>query len=184
LNSQSGLFTSYNSLQELSKILEFFQSAVQVENVFISGKSIQSMLKDFCTIFRVIKASGGLVQNGKGEYLFIFRYGKWDLPKGKLEPDEKIEDAAIREVSEETGISNLFLGEHISNTYHTYKQGGAIILKETHWFNMLYNGNEPLVPQQSEDISVAKWFAANHLDEILNNTYDTIREVLTAKGIV
>lgn len=184
MNNQSGLFTSYNSLQELSKILEFFQSAVQVENVFISGKSIQSMLKDFCTMFQVIKASGGLVQNGKGEYLFIFRYGKWDLPKGKLELDEKIEDAAIREVSEETGISNLFLGEHISNTYHIYKQGGAIILKETNWFNMLYNGNEPLVPQKSEDISVAKWFAANHLDEILNNTYDTIREVLVAKGIV
>ncbi|NOU19465.1 MAG: NUDIX domain-containing protein [Bacteroidales bacterium] len=183
-NSQNGLFTSYNSLQELSKILEFFQSAVQVENVFISGKNVQSMLKDFCKMFRIIKASGGLVQNSKGEYLFIFRYGKWDLPKGKLEPDEKIEDAAVREVSEETGISNLILGEHIKNTYHTYKQGGSIILKETHWFNMLYSGNEPLVPQQAEDISVAKWFPANRLDEILNNTYDTIREVLIAKGIV
>ncbi len=183
-NNQSGLFTYYNSLQELSKILEFFQSVVQVENVFIYGKSVQSMLNDFRTMFRIIKASGGLVQNSNGEYLFIFRYGKWDLPKGKLEFDEKIEDAAIREVSEETGISNLLLGEHISNTYHTYKQGGSIILKETHWFNMLYNGNEPLIPQQAEDISVAKWFAANHLDEILNNTYDTIREVLIAKGIV
>jgi 8-oxo-dGTP pyrophosphatase MutT (NUDIX family) len=184
LNNQSGLFTSYNSLQELSKILEFFQSVVQVENVFISGKSIHSMLKDFRTMFRVIKASGGLVQNSKGEYLFIFRYGKWDLPKGKLEPDEKIEDAAIREVSEETGISNLILGEHISNTYHTYKQGASIILKETHWFNMFYNGNELLVPQQAEDISIAKWFPRNHLDEILNNTYDTIREVLNTEGIV
>lgn len=183
-NNQSGLFTYYNSLQELSKILEFFQSAVQVENVFISGKSIQSMLKDFRTMFRVIKASGGLVQNSKGEYLFIFRYGKWDLPKGKLESGEKIEDAAIREVSEETGISNLILGEHISNTYHTYKQGGSIILKETHWFNMRYNGNELLVPQQAEDISIAKWIPANHLDEILNNTYDTICEVLNTEGIV
>lgn len=142
------------------------------------------MLRDLGTMFKVVKASGGLVQNSNGEYLFIFRYGKWDLPKGKLELDEKIEDAAVREVSEETGISNLILKEHITNTYHTYKQGGSIILKETHWFNMFYNDNEPLVPQQTEDISIAKWFSVNHLDGILNNTYDTIREVLGVEGIV
>jgi 8-oxo-dGTP pyrophosphatase MutT (NUDIX family) len=177
-NNQHGLFIKYNSSQELSKILDFFQSSTEVENVFISGDSVQSMLDDILSIYKVIRASGGLVQNSNGEYLFIFRYGKWDLPKGKREPNEKIEDTAIREVSEETGISNLKLGAHIANTYHTYKLGKSIILKETSWFQMKFEGDEPLIPQVSEDISIAKWLPKDQINEILQNTYDTIREVL------
>jgi len=183
-NNQLGLFTRYDTLQELSKILEFFQTNTQVQNVFISGRDLQTTLNDFLGLFRVIKASGGLVQNGKGEYLFIFRYGKWDLPKGKLEPDEKIEDAALREVSEETGISNLKLDNHLTNTYHTYRLGNSIVLKETHWFHMLYDGHEPLIPQKAEDISIAKWVSPSQMNEILRNTYDTIREVLSTAGVV
>jgi 8-oxo-dGTP pyrophosphatase MutT (NUDIX family) len=183
-NNQFGLFTRYNTPQELSKILEIFHSTAQVENVFISGKNVQSMLNDFLTMYRLITASGGLVQNSKGEYLFIFRYGKWDLPKGKLESGEKVEEAALREVSEETGISNLKLKGHIVNTYHIYKLGNSNVLKEAHWYNMLYDGHEPLIPQQAEDISIAKWVPKSQLNEILCNTYDTIRQVLTEAGVI
>jgi len=182
--NQRGLFLRFSTSKELSKILEFFQTVTQVENVFISGKNTQSMLEDFFELFRLIKASGGLVQNSKGEYLFIFRYGKWDLPKGKLEFGEKIKEGAIREVTEETGITNLKLNGHITNTYHTYKLGNSIILKETHWFHMIYDGHEPLIPQQGEDISIAKWVPQNQLNEILSNTYDTIRDVLNVAGLV
>ena len=104
-NKQFGLFIRYGSLQELSKILEFFQSTTQVQDVFISGRDIQTMIDEFSCMFRFIEAAGGLVQNSNGDYLIIFRYGKWDLPKGKLETNERIQDAALREVSEETGIT-------------------------------------------------------------------------------
>ncbi len=183
-NKQFGLFTRYNTLQELSKILDFFQTTTHVQDVFISGKDLQSMLDEFSCMFRVIEASGGLVQNSKGEYLFIYRYGKWDLPKGKLERNEKIENAAIREVSEETGISNIKLSDFISTTFHTYRIGNATILKKTHWFKMDYDGDETLIPQQSEDISIVKWVPRNQLSDILINTYDTIREVFDRAGII
>jgi ADP-ribose pyrophosphatase YjhB (NUDIX family) len=179
-NNQNGLFIRFDTFQELSKILDFFQSSTEVENVFISARSVQSLLDAILSKHKVIKAAGGLVQNSKGEYLFIFRYGKWDLPKGKLELGEKIEDAAIREVSEETGISGLNLNSHIANTYHTYRLGHSFVLKETHWFHMRYDGHEPLIPQLTEDISIAKWVPTNKFDEILSNTYDTIREVLNS----
>lgn len=135
-------------------------------------------------MFRFIEAAGGLVQNSKGEYLFIFRYNKWDLPKGKLEPNEDVSAAALREVSEETGISNIKLDKYITETFHTYKIGNATILKKTSWYSMKYSGNEPLIPQESEDISEAKWFAINQIDQIAANTYDTIREVLLKAKIL
>ena len=183
-NDKFGLFASYNTPQELSKILDFFQTTTQVENVFVSGSNLQSMLDEFSCMYRLIVASGGLVENSKGELLFIFRYGKWDLPKGKLEKNEKIKDAALREVSEETGITNIKLSNHIVDTYHTYKIGNELVLKKAHWFKMIYSGDQPLIPQQSEDITMAKWFPKNHLDEIMSNTYDTIREVLNSEGVL
>lgn len=183
-NKQLGLFTRYDTPQELSKILDFFQTTTHVQDVFISGKDLQTMLDEVSCMFRVVEAAGGLVQNSKSEFLFIFRYGKWDLPKGKLEQDEKIEDAAIREVSEETGITNIKLNDFISDAYHTYRIGNATILKKTHWFKMRYDGNEPLIPQQSEDILLAKWVPRDQLGEVLRNTYDTIREVLNRAGVI
>lgn len=183
-NNHFGLFTRYDTPQELSKILDFFQTTAEVQNVFVSGKDFESMLDEFSCMFRVIEASGGLVQNSKDELLFIFRYGKWDLPKGKLEKNEKIEVAAIREVSEETGINNIKLIEHITDTYHTYRLGNATILKKTNWFKMQYDGNEPLVPQQSEDISIAKWVSKENINEVLKNTYNTIHEVMDRAGVI
>ena len=46
--------------------------------------------------FKQIRAGGGIVINEKGDVLLIFRRGKWDLPKGKLDPEETIENCAYR----------------------------------------------------------------------------------------
>lgn len=182
--SSNGLFTRYGSIQELSKILDFFQSTTLVQNVFISGKDIATMIDEFSCMFRFIEAAGGLVQNADGDYLFIFRYNKWDLPKGKLEPNENLSAAALREVSEETGISKISMEGYITDTFHTYKIGNATVLKKTSWYRMKYNGNEPLIPQESEDIIEAKWFSINQIDKISINTYDTIREVLAKANVI
>lgn len=142
------------------------------------------MIDEFSCMFRFIEAAGGLVQNSKGEYLVIYRYNKWDLPKGKLEKNEEVRLAALREVSEETGISNIELLGHITDTFHTYKLGNAIVLKKTSWFSMKYVGNETLIPQESEDISIAKWLPKEQVDEITSNTYDTIRQVFSKVMVI
>ena len=70
--------------------------------------------------FNIIKAGGGLVLNEHNEALLIFRKGKWDLPKGKLDSGESIAECAVREVKEETGLKDITLKEALTTTYHTY----------------------------------------------------------------
>jgi len=182
--NEFGLFVSYSSPQELPKILEFFQSANDVENVFITGKKADVLIEDFSSVFHVIIAAGGLVKNSKGEYLLIYRRNKWDLPKGKRDKGEKIEESALREVSEETGITNISLKNHLIDTFHTYKMGDELILKKTYWYEMEYNGNEQLIPQENEDILDAKWVSRDQLELCLSNTYNTIREVFKKANVV
>ena len=84
----------------------------------------------------VNKAGGGLVYNKKGDVLFIFRNGKWDLPKGGIEKGEEIRETALREVEEETGVTNLIIQRKLQKTYHIFKRNGRYKLKVTHWFEM------------------------------------------------
>ena len=127
-----------------------------------------------------IIAGGGLVHNGKGELLMIYRRGKWDLPKGKLDPGETIEACAVREVMEETGLREIVLGKLIEVGYHeyfdTYLQ--AAVVKETHWFAMEAMGEQVLVPQTSEDITDIKWVAGEELEACLADSYPNVVEVV------
>jgi len=132
--------------------------------------------------FTLIKAAGGLVKNGAGEILLILRRGKWDLPKGKLDKGETLEACALREVSEETGLKNLELGQLIQITFHTYSLFGKHILKETHWYAMTAKGKESLVPQTEEDITEIRWVKKTELKKYLSNTFETIAEILSAEN--
>jgi 8-oxo-dGTP pyrophosphatase MutT (NUDIX family) len=131
-----------------------------------------------------IKAGGGLVKNESGEILFMFRRGKWDLPKGKLDPGESLEDCALREVREETGVGRLVIIKFLLVTEHEYQEGGIRILKESHWFLMRASGHEPLIPQTEEDISELRWIAPGKFDIILQNTYPSIIDVLRAGSLL
>ena len=102
--------------------------------------------------------------------LWIQRNGKWDLPKGKIETGEEIAAAAIREVEEECGISAPQIKRRLPNTYHTYRLKGQAILKRTYWFEMYYQGNESLIPQEEEDITTAKWCAALEVEQNLETS--------------
>src|SRR4051812_21020427 len=116
---------------------------------------------------RKIIAGGGIIKNEEGKILFIYRRGKWDLPKGKLDEGETIEECAVREVEEETGLRNIELGELIGVTNHHYTQDNENIDKETYWYAMKVNGDQKLVPQLTEDILELRWVAENELEEYL-----------------
>ena len=148
------------------------------ERGIIFHDNLQELKDHFFAQFEIIKAGGGVVKNEKGEVLLIFRRGKWDLPKGKLDSGETIEDCAIREVKEETGINAIELGRAITVTYHTYVEKGTRVLKESHWYAMKASSNEILIPQTEEDILEIKWVPDEDLEEYLKNTYSTIKEVL------
>jgi len=137
------------------------------------------MIKEKRTL---IKAGGGLVENENGEALFIYRRGKWDLPKGKLDPHETLSECALREVSEETGVSRLKLEKFLLVTEHEYEEMGKPLIKETHWYLMKATGNQALIPQTEEDITELKWIGAADLEIVLENTYPGIVEVLKAAG--
>lgn len=110
----------------------------------IYGENAQEIWKEFSSMMKMIEAAGGIVINKDDKILFIYRLGKWDLPKGKLEPNEKLDEAALREVEEETGLKELVLENFVNTTFHIYKEkkdGKEIrILKATHWFKMKYIG--------------------------------------------
>ena len=127
-----------------------------------------------------IIAAGGLVTNEKNELLMIFRRGKWDLPKGKLDEGETIEACAVREVQEETGIRNLELENLVGTTYHEYfeKDLNEKVIKETHWFAMHVNSETTLIPQTNEDIENIIWADEKELKECLKNTYKNISEII------
>lgn len=129
---------------------------------------------------KLIKAAGGLVLNEKQEILMIFRRGKWDLPKGKLDDGETIEACAVREVMEETGLTKLDLGPLITITHHTYFDTWLKeeVMKETYWFQMYADTNQSLIPQTEEDIETIEWVSPANLVDKLSNSYDTIVEVV------
>ena len=128
--------------------------------------------------FEFIIAAGGIVENNSKEWLFIFRNGVWDLPKGKVEKNERLEVAAEREVSEECGLSEMRLNSFISTTHHMYHENGVIKLKETHWFLFYSNQLKNLKPQLEEGITNLKWVSSNDLEAILANSFFSIKELV------
>lgn len=137
--------------------------------------------KAFRKKFTLVQAAGGLVLNDKQEILMIFRRGKWDLPKGKLDPGESLETCAVREVREETGLQKLILEKPLVVTYHTYDESGKHILKESHWYLIKAPGKQALAPQLEEQITELVWVPASKVKEYINNTFPSIIDVL-AKG--
>lgn len=123
-----------------------------------------------------INAAGGVLYRFKdslAEILLIKRNGFWDLPKGKVEIGESIEDAAIREVEEETGVKKISIRSYLCETYHEYVQKGVSYGKTTYWYLMDSNGfDEDTKPQIEEGITDTEWthlkkaFTIAHFDNL------------------
>lgn len=134
--------------------------------------------------YRVWEAAGGLITDPEKKVLLLFRRGKWDLPKGKLDEGETLEDCALREVREETGLYTLGIKNLIGETYHAYtlSESRDRILKHTHWYRMEFSGRELTIPQIEEDIRDIQWIAPSNLDKYLRHSYANIRHLFTLAG--
>jgi len=161
-----------------------FQTILQVlketkaRKIYLMGDDPATLLKIFKSKLPVVQAGGGLVRNQSGKMLFIFRKGKWDLPKGKIDKDETLEKGAKREVKEETGVKKLELNGLAGVTYHIFKRNDKYQLKETHWFHMTTTYNGKLKPEFQEDITEAKWKGPKKTVKALENSYGNIKYLL------
>lgn len=154
----------------------------QKYKVYINNeaKFVTENWEEFCSEYTLIEAAGGLVFNPENKVLMIFRNGKWDLPKGKLESGELIEECAIREVEEECGVLELEIESVLSETYHTYNLNGEDILKKTIWFRMNTVFCGDLIPQIEEGITEVKWCSEKEVTENLENSYPNIIDIFNS----
>lgn len=184
----SALYPDYIVLEGAHK--QNFLSALSLmdqadtKGVILTDKSKESLEKELIWSFYPIHSGGGIVRNESGDILMIYRRGKWDLPKGKQDEGESIEECAIREVKEETGISTLTLNEKIGNTLHIYPMGQQMILKFTTWFLMSASSEDRLQAQQEENIEQVCWVKPAEIPKLLQNSFENIRDVLKEIKIV
>ncbi|MFO7844721.1 MAG: NUDIX domain-containing protein [Bacteroidales bacterium] len=173
----------FENKSRLKEVLDRFSNNENIQTLYIIHPDIDFVFSQFMSLFTIVEAAGGLVKTPDEKFLAIFRRGKWDLPKGKLEKNESPEKGALREVEEECGISNLLLKNQLVITWHTYILANQPILKKTYWYDMSYSGNGKLIPQIEEEITDVMWFTKSDLPKIISNTFPSIVEVLKSGGI-
>jgi ADP-ribose pyrophosphatase YjhB (NUDIX family) len=177
-NQEAVIFVDEKEAFDIAAILIALRTNDKTAAIIIR-KDLVALKKSFFAAFDLIEAGGGIVQNDDKAILFIFRRGKWDLPKGKLEEGETIEVCAEREITEETGLKQLTLHKKIGETYHIYTENGKDILKTSHWFYFTSAGSKKTVPQLEEDIQEVKWVSTRNIKEPMSNTYRNIKDILT-----
>lgn len=159
---------------DIQKLIAQYFSG-QVNNAYLYHPDEDLLIKNFKEKITINKAGGGLVENEKGQILFIFRNGKWDLPKGGIEKNETIEETSIREVEEETGCFNLKIEKKLEKTYHVFKRNGEYKLKITYWYAMTTDYQGELKGQIEEGIEKVVWVNKSEIPELLKNSYQNIR---------
>lgn len=168
----------FNKSTDLMAEYEEFIKDKKIMNLTILFHDLDFLWNAYTSLFTKIAAAGGVVKNKEDKTLLIYRHNRWDLPKGKMEEDETPEDAAIREVSEECGITKLEIIKSLTPTYHTYLMRDTYVIKKTYWYEMTYNGKQKLNPQLEESITEAKWMSDDEVTEAMKNTYPLIKTVL------
>lgn len=163
--------------EQIKEALKVSKKATKPLVILLLGKP-DKILKKVILEFKYQIAAGGIVENDKGQILLMKRLGKWDLPKGKLEKNENIEQCALREIEEETGAKDLSVVSSFQETYHTYFRNDKWIIKHTHWYIVKCKNGKKLAPQFEEDIEEVSWVKPKNIQTKDINTYPAIRRLL------
>lgn len=176
-NNLSEISNSKYFLLNGESILEAIDllSKKKLSEAYIYHPNHEEILKKFSKKIAIEVAAGGVVTNKKGKVLFIYRNDKWDLPKGKLDKGETIEECALREVEEETGVKKLKIENFLKTTYHIFKRNGKYKLKEVHWYAMKTSYEGELIGEIEEGIEKVKWKGPKKIKKALENSYVNIR---------
>ena len=173
-------FGSKINLFDLKKIslIDIISNVKKHKKIFLFHKNSEKLILNFKKKIKVIFAGGGIVKNNLEETLFIYRRNKWDLPKGKIDKGETIDQTALREVKEETGIVDLKIVDFRTKTYHIFKKNNEYCLKETTWYNMVSNFDGEFIPELKEDITKVVWKNDKKIKKI-KNTFPNIKLLLS-----
>lgn len=162
----------------LSDIIQIIKEPAASSYFFIPEGLTENHLKKIIHPLYILNAAGGLILNEKEEILMIFRRGHWDLPKGKKEQNESLENSALRECSEETGLKSLNLKKFLTVTHHLYPYIDGYALKTTHWYEFYAPSCQTLVPQTFEDITEVRWMNFMEIKNILHQSYRMIEYLI------
>jgi 8-oxo-dGTP pyrophosphatase MutT (NUDIX family) len=166
------------SPKTLLHYIDMLEKGTGFELVNLYHPDIERLFREFSQLFRIVEAAGGIVYNTRNEVLLIHRLGFWDLPKGKIDAGESPEQAALREVREETGLQEVVSEGFSTTTYHCYRERDKRrVFKPSHWFWMRTT-EENLHPQTEENIELAVWMSLNAFFEQGLEAYESIRDIL------
>jgi ADP-ribose pyrophosphatase YjhB (NUDIX family) len=163
--------------EQIKEALKVSKKATKPLKILLLGNP-DKILKKVVSEFKYQIAGGGIVENKDGKILLMKRLGKWDLPKGKLDKGETIEECSLREIEEETGATDLSVESSFAETYHTYYRNEKWIIKHTHWYIVKCKDGSKLSPQLDEDIEQVAWVDFDTIDVLKIDTYPAIRRLL------
>lgn len=181
LTTEVGLETNFKNYLldtvHIGKLIKELNNT-SLQGARLVGNKEHKLLKKFLKKLPNVIAGGGKVLNDKGETLFIYRNDKWDLPKGKAEGKESIEETSLREVEEETNVTGLKIVKPLDTTYHIFKRNGRHKIKVTYWFEMTTTFDGTLEPQEDEGITKVEWLNSQQIVEAMENSYANIRSLV------
>ena len=167
------MFIKFSSPENIVKALK----SKKTECLYLYHQKEDKLWMHFLRHFPIVEAAGGLVRHQDGRFLFIYRNEKWDLPKGRIEKNEPIRIAAVREVEEETGVDGLEIVKPLIETFHVFNRNGKYKLKKTFWFEMKTASTSTLTPQLDEGIEQAVWVFEKEIPHKFENAYENIKQV-------
>lgn len=181
LSDEHTLFLKFKSPEALSFSVDLLVKSTALRQLVIFNEDLEELWENFKSKYNFVHAGGGLVKNSDDKTLFIYKKGKWDLPKGKVDDNEKIADTAIREVKEECGIDDLEIVRELGSTHHIFKQNNQAMLKKTTWYEMKSDFDGKFKVDKKEGIEKAEWLDKKAIKKAFENTYPSIIAVVSGE---